>query len=124
MAMNQLFRLKRKDNIAWKLGLGFILHVPLALLMFQYQSIGLLHMLLTLTAGVWLIISSRKYDRAAFVCAYIVGAEVLWRMTKTPGFWEFGKYAASLLFLIALLRHKRFEFPIPPIIYFVLLLPS
>jgi O-antigen ligase len=122
--MNQLFRLKRKDNIAVKLGVGFILHVPLALLMFQYQSIGLLHMVLTIAIGLWLIVSNRKYERAAYVCAYIVGAEVLWRMTKTPGFWESGKYAASLLFLIAILRHKRFEVPILPIIYFVLLLPS
>jgi O-antigen ligase len=124
MTTNSLSAVKQTDTVGWKLGLGFILHVPLALLMLQYQSIGLLHVVVTLGVGLWLIVSSRKYERAAFVCAYIVGAEVLWRMTKTPIFWESGKYSAILLLLVALLRHRRFRFPLLPIMYFLLLLPA
>jgi O-antigen ligase len=124
MATNHLVRIRPSDNVAWKLGLGFILHVPLALLMLEYQLVGLLHMLVTLGVGLWLIISTNKYERAAFVSAYIVGAEVLWRMTKTPIFWESGKYAAFLVLLVAMLRHRRFKFRLLPIIYFILLLPA
>jgi O-antigen ligase len=124
MATNHLLAVKQSDSVGWKFGLGLILHVPLALLMLEYQSIGLLHVLVTLGVGLWLIVSARKYERAAFVCAYIVGAEVLWRMTKTPIFWESGKYAACLLLLVALLRNRRFKFPLQPIMYFILLLPA
>ena len=124
MATNHLLRPKPSNYVGWKFGLGFILHVPLALLMVEYQVVGWLHVLVTLGVGLWLIISTRKYERAAFVCAYIVGAEVLWRMTKTPIFWESGKYAAVLLLVVALLRHRRLKFRLLPIMYFILLLPA
>ena len=124
MATNHLLRLKPSNYVGWKFGLVFILHVPLALLMVEYPVVGWLHVLVTLGVGLWLIISTSKYERAAFVCAYVVGAEVLWRMTKTPIFWESGKYAAVLLLLVALLRHRRLKFQLLPIVYFILLLPA
>ena len=124
MATNHLVRSKPSDYVGWKFVLPFILHVPLALLMLEYQLVGWLHVMVTLGVGVWLIISTNKYELAAFVCAYIAGAEVLWRMTKTPIFWESGKYAAVLILMLALLRHRRFKLPVLPIIYFILLLPA
>lgn len=111
-------------GIGLKVGAFFALHVPLALLMHQSRYIGLVHALLVVIGGLWWIAAERRPERAAYVCAYIVGSEVLWRMTKTPIFWEFGKYAAIFVFLFALLRHSRLKIPILPIIYFALLLPS
>ena len=112
------------QKIGLKAGAFFAVHVPLALLMSQSPNIGLVHALVVLVGGLWWIATDRKPVRAAYVCAYIVGAEVLWRMTRTPLFWEFGKYAATFVFLFALLRHSRLKLPILPIIYFALLLPS
>lgn len=111
-------------RIGLKAGAFFAAHVPLALLMFQYPNIGLVHALVVFVGSLWRVTVERTSERAAYLCAYIVGAEVLWRMTKTPVFWEFGKYAAIFVFLFALLRHSRLKIPILPITYFALLLPS
>jgi hypothetical protein len=107
-----------------KAGAFFAVHAPLALLIYQSPSIGLVHAVVVLVGGLGWIAADRKPERAAYVCAYIVGAEVLWRMTKTPLFWEFGKYAAIFVFFFALLRHSRLKIPMLPIAYFALLLPS
>lgn len=111
-------------RIGLKVGAFIVGHAPLALLMHQSPNIGLLHAFIVLVGGLWWITVDRRLERAAYVCAYIVGAEVLWRMTKTPIFWEFGKYSAIFVLLFALLRHRRLKVPILPIIYFALLLPS
>jgi O-antigen ligase len=58
------------------------------------------------------------------VVGYIAGAEVLWRMTEAQINWEFGKYAASAIMLIALFRAGRLRPPVLAILFFVLLLPS
>jgi O-antigen ligase len=56
---------------------------------------------------------------------YIVGAEVLWRMMRAHVFWEFGKYAVSLLLLLAIFRRRTLAVrALAPICYFILLLPS
>lgn len=98
-------------------------HVALALVMFQYEAVATLHAGLTLLVGLWWAIG-RKLDRVAYCGAYIVGAEVLWRMTDAQVPWEFGKYAMSFIFLVALARTGRLGRPILPALYFLLLLPS
>jgi O-antigen ligase len=115
---------RSSSRIGLKAGAFFALHAPLALLIRQSPNIGLVHAVVVLVGGVWWISAERKPERAAYICAYIVGAEVLWRMTKTPLFWEFGKYAAIFVFLFALLRQSRLKIPMLPIAYFALLLPS
>ena len=58
------------------------------------------------------------------VGAYIMGAEVLWRMTEANVFWEYGKYATAAVFLVALLSRKQTNKPVLAFVYFLLLLPS
>jgi len=57
--------------------------------------------------------------------AYIVGIEVLLRMTEANLFWEFGKYGVIYFLLLGILR-KNMKFQVyPPILfYFLLLLPA
>jgi hypothetical protein len=63
--------------------------------------------------------------RIVGIMAYIVGAEVLWRATGAHVFWEYGKYAVSLLCLLVLLRHPRkILWGKEPVFYFIFLLPS
>src|SRR6266850_7829621 len=73
-------------RIGLKVGAFIVGHAPLALLMQLSPNIGLLHASIVLVGGLWWITADRRSERAAYVCAYIVGAEVLWRMTKTPIF--------------------------------------
>jgi hypothetical protein len=56
--------------------------------------------------------------------AYIVGSEVLWRMTGSAVLWEAGKYATSAVLLIGLVRMRRYFLPVPAVMYFLFLMPG
>lgn len=106
-------------------GLAFLAaHAPLALAMRSQATISTLHVLLTLGIGLLWAISGRRGERVAYVGAYIVGAEVLWRMTSADIYWEFGKYATALIFLVYLFRSRQVKPPPAIFLYFALLLPS
>src|SRR5467141_723535 len=66
-------------------------HIPLALLMSKFESVASVHMITTLGIGLWWVATDDRLERIAYIGAYIVGAEVLWRMTNALAFWEIGK---------------------------------
>ena len=102
----------------------FLFHIPLALLMFKVSFIATLHAFATLFIGIAWATVGRRIDRVAYIGAYIVGSEVLWRMTNAGVFWEYGKYATAAIFILAMLRRRQLKQPLLPILYFLLLLPS
>jgi O-antigen ligase len=97
--------------------------VATALLITQSATIATVHALVTLTVGLWFACTS-TLRRVAFVCAYIAGNEVLWRISKALLPWEFGKYAICLLILVSLGRTARLRWDWAAIGYFALLMPS
>ncbi len=113
----------RASRAIW-VAIGYAAHVPLALLMSRQPSIGAIHAAASLAVGLVWAISSRYPWRVAYAAAYIMGAEVLWRMTGAPVFWEFAKYAVVLLFLVATLRLGWGKSSRIALAYFALLLPS
>jgi hypothetical protein len=108
----------------WQLGAFFLLHVPLAIAMRSYPTIGTVHSLLVLAVGLWLAFKSRSLSLVAFVVAYIAGSEVLWRMTRASVVWEFGKYATIAILFVALLRIRRLRMSSLPLLYFLVLVPG
>ena len=74
--------------------------------------------------GVWLAASTKRTIDFATVAAYVVGAEVLWRMTDAALFWETGKYAVIALLLVGLARLPHPKSMRAPILYFALLTPG
>lgn len=112
-----------QNKIAFIVGF-LVVHALLGLAMQQSPAVATVHAWLTLTVGLYFALSSVRLERVAYTGAYIIGAEVLWRMTHAGAFWEFGKYALSAVFLAALLRGGLFRGPILGFVYFALLLPS
>ena len=113
------------QRAGWLIALALIAaHVPLALLMRQYSYLATAHAFLVLGLGLGWALLGRRPMQVGYVGAYIVGAEVLWRMSDASVFWEFGKYAIVCIFVVALLRAPRMKTPGLPFIYFALLLPS
>mgnify|MGYP003725661647 CR=1 FL=1 len=55
--------------------------------------------------------------------AYIVGVEVLLRMTSAKLFWEFGKYSIIYFLLLGILRQRSKIFIYTPIL-FLIFIPS
>src|SRR5205085_6313093 len=78
-----------------------LLHIPLGVLLYNRASLGLIHPLVCFAVGMRraLLAKEESLVRVAEVAAYIVGAEVLWRMTRVPIFWEFGKYSVAIIMM-------------------------
>jgi hypothetical protein len=102
-----------------------ILHLFLALIIRQNAALATGHALITFGAAFYFLVKDKEPDRLILAAAYLVGAEVIWRMTDAAIFWESGKYAITLLFILALLKHQQlFQTVKWPVIFFILLLPS
>src|SRR5687768_13485298 len=85
----------------------------------RYHALGVLGL------GVWWATMGRRPSWAVAAAAYIGGAEILWRMTGTGLFWEFGKYGAALILLLVFVRlpsHRTTYWG--ALLYIVLLIPS
>lgn len=100
-------------------------HLPLGLLLYNSSALAILH-----PAGVFLLglyyaaRKGEKIEKTAMTAAYLVGAEVLWRMAKSPIPWEFGKYSAAAIMILALVRQGSWKIPKWPLLYFAFLLPA
>lgn len=102
----------------------FLAHVPLALWMDDSPDAATVHAAILLAAAFWWAVVKRSQHPVALAAAYIMGAEVLWRMTEARIFWETAKYAISALFFIALLRRGVKRINGWAVLYLALLLPS
>jgi len=107
--------------VAILIAAGF--HAVLGVLVHAVPTLGVVHASLCLIVGL-VVAAVRPLRETAYAVAYITGAEVLWRMTKTDVFWEFGKYAVSAILLVALFRVRARRNRTLAIGYFALLLPS
>ena len=101
-----------------------VLHPALAWLMQATPIISTVHAYLTILVGVGVAAFGKDARKVAYVAAYIVGAEVLWRMTGAQIFWEGGKYYVVLILGISLLRFRARRELLLPLLFFVLLLAS
>lgn len=104
--------------------LALLLHLPLAYLMENINLFAAMHALLTFLIGLFFIARDRTSARLICLCAYIAGAEVLWRMTKAGVFWEYSKLALIILFFLGLLRWGRGKIGLLPLAYMTPLLLS
>lgn len=105
--------------------LALALHAPMAIALRAMATVPRYHALGILALGVWWATLGRRPAWAVAAAAYIAGAEILWRMTGTGLFWEFGKYSASLILLLVFLRlpsHRTTSWG--ALLYLLLLLPS
>lgn len=99
-------------------------HIPIAYAMRHFgTTAATIHALGSLV--VILVFSvSRPIQVLCYGAAYIVGAEVLWRMNSADIFWEFGKYAVALILIVGLFRTGCIGRPNAGLLYFALLVPS
>jgi hypothetical protein len=99
-------------------------HALLGLTMKEVPVLARVHSLGVLALGLAFALWGKDPLKVACVGAYIVGSEVLWRMTGEAILWEYGKYALTALFLAGLARRRHAGFFPLLLAYFVFLLPS
>lgn len=101
------------------------LHLPLGIVLYNSGVLGILHTFIVFAFGMYLAIAKKiGLDRVAYLTAYLVCSEILWRMSQTTVFWEFGKYGASAIMIVALIRRRKFKMPFLPTVFIVLLIPA
>ena len=102
-------------------------HLLLGFLLYEFPFISTYYGLIIVSFGTYYILGKPDplEHYPLFFSAYIVGLEVLLRMTRSSLFWEFGKYAVIYFLLLGILRRSgKFQIYPPIVIYFILLLPS
>ncbi len=100
------------------------LHVALGVLCKLSPQVATLHVWGTLIVGVSWASTRRKPDDLAAFAAYVMGAEVLWRMSGATAFWEMGKYEVILVLALACQRWRPIR-PTAVSIWFIgLLIPA
>ncbi len=99
-------------------------HAPLAVWMIDNRDAATVHAVVVLVVSLWWAVAGRSQYRVALAAAYIMGAEVLWRMTDARIFWETAKYAISALFLIGVVRRRGRRINGQAALYLALLTPS
>ena len=92
--------------------------------MIDNRDAATVHAVAVVALSLWWALAGRSQHRVALAAAYIMGAEVLWRMTDARIFWETAKYAICALFLIGLARRQGRRINGKAVLYFALLTPS
>ena len=101
-----------------------LFHAGLAWVMQELQFISTVHAVIVLVLSLWKAITSKDLKEVLPYTAYIMAAEILWRMTKANIFWEFSKYAVVLIFIVAMFKQRKIKEAFLPILFFVVLIPS
>ena len=104
--------------------LFLVLHAPMAIVLRAMETVPRFHALGALALGVWWATLGKRPSLAVAAAGYIAGAEILWRMTGTGLFWEFGKYSASLILLLLFVRANHRSTYWGALLYVALLIPS
>lgn len=120
----KLSSLKRDTEQSAPIILLVLLHAGLGLVLRESVLLSTLHALIVLALGIWKALTSKDLVGVLPFVAYVVGSEVLWRMTQANIFWEFSKYAVVLILVIALLKQRKIKGGFLPLLFLVLLLPS
>jgi O-Antigen ligase len=110
------------EQKAWLLFIA--VHAPLALWMRAESLIVFAQGTMTFALGIWWALNPRRPERVAYVGAYVVGSEVLWRMLTDALPWESGKYGLVALFGATLLNRDGLKGMVVPALCFGLLVPS
>ena len=118
------FSSRGRPGDALRVAIALLVHVPFAIAATRVPALATAHALITIAVGVAVALFARQRVQIAYVAAYIVGAEVLWRILYADVPWEIGKYGLSLVLLLGILRAPRARGAFLPMSYLALLLPS
>jgi hypothetical protein len=122
---NPLALFQFREEPGWVILLLFLaLNAALGLLFAKSPFLATAHAGLVLLVGVWWVLDRPRPARAAYLSAYIMGNETLWRMSKAELPWDYGKFAIVTLLVLSLLRNHRLKLQPLPVLFFLLLLPA
>lgn len=101
------------------------LHIGLGVLAFTYRPLMVGYLILVVCYFLYRIITkNNKQQEILLAAAYIMAAEVFFRMTKAYFFYETGKYLVILFMIFGLVYDGFKKNAFPYVLYILLLLPG
>ena len=102
-----------------------LLHIVFGILLYVFNSFTLIYGLLINLAGIYLVFSSQnRQNQILYVAAYVVGSEVVLRMTGGFLLYEIGKYSVIIYMLLGLFFSGFNKNAIPYWIFLLILIPG
>jgi O-Antigen ligase len=99
-------------------------HVLLGVLLTRVSFLADLHCFIVVVAGILLAMFGSRIQGMILSMGYIVGAEVLWRMSESSLPYEVGKYAIAVISCYGLFRMGTYRIPREAVLYILLLVPA
>jgi hypothetical protein len=115
---------KSETRSIFLVALFLVAHAPLGVLMHASETLATLHAVGVVVGGLVVALVHPRVVYGVYAAAYIVAADVFWRMNGAQVFWETSKYATVLLLLITGVRLRGSRPNVLGSVYFLLLLPS
>ncbi len=102
-----------------------VLHIVIGILVYLVPPISKLYGLISLLLGLYVVIkSNNKNNEVLLVSAYLVGSEVLLRMTGGTISYEFSKYGVILFLFLGMYFSGFSKNAFPYWLFLILLIPS
>ena len=101
-----------------------LIHVPLGIIIYRWPTVGTIHQVCIFALALYYAWQGQKIERVGIIVAYIIGAEVLWRMAGVSIYWELGKFVSAFIMIVALIRRRGHRVPLLPVLYFAVLIPA
>ena len=102
-----------------------LLHVVIAVLIFLVRPLSVVYAICIPAVGLYYVMKSQnRNNEVLFVAAYIVGSEVLLRMTEGNPVYEFSKYGVMIFILIGIYYSGISKHAIAYWIFLLLLVPG
>jgi O-antigen ligase len=104
---------------------SYFIHLAIGILALSVNESMFIFTLAIPIIGTWYIIKNQnKNHEVLIVCAYIVGIEILLRMTNTMIFNEYGKYFIMLFLLIGIFYSSFSNYSLWFVFFTILLIPG
>lgn len=97
-------------------------HAYLGVLLKSDASLATMHAVLVGVAGLYFSLRDGMPERTYLMIGYIVGSEILWRMTRADIFWMYADYLVILLSGLSAMRFRKTRTGISTSLVYVLLL--
>lgn len=102
-----------------------LLHFLLGIGVFYFPFLAKIYVYLIIIVGLLFLFNTQnKNNEVLYICSYILGSEVLLRMTDAAPNHEFGKYSIILFMILGMMYSGFSKFATPFWIFLTLLIPS
>lgn len=102
-----------------------LLHVLIGIVLYLFKPFSIIYSHGVILVGLLWVFRNRNIgEEALLVCAYIIGSELLVKMTKGYFIWEYAKYAIIVILLLGMYFRGISKNAIPYWIFLLLLIPG